>query len=188
MGIATDLSRVKSNITAALAAIAEKGVTVPDGSNSDALAELIASIQAGEGCSKFATGSFTTDSDQTSVRVEHGLGEIPNVYIVLTYDIDGTQTVLTNKFLFLFCDDINNIDTYFSASDRVGSNSTHDNAAVGTNGRVLVTDTYRNTSGVIVSESKVSSCKFSNAFGSTTKAYFHAGYTYKYLIGRVLTT
>lgn len=70
MGIATDLSRVKSNITAALAAIAEKGVTVPDGSNSDALAELIASIQAGGGSSiwggKFTTGSFVLAEETTS--------------------------------------------------------------------------------------------------------------------------
>ena len=58
MGIAKDLSRVKSNITAALSAIAEKGVTVPDGSNSDALAELIASIEAGGG-GKFANGTIT---------------------------------------------------------------------------------------------------------------------------------
>ena len=47
MSIATDVSRIKGNITAARAAIADKGVTVPDGSNSDALAELIASIEAG---------------------------------------------------------------------------------------------------------------------------------------------
>ena len=44
MSIATDVSRIKGNITAALTAIADKGVTVPDGSTSDALAELIASI------------------------------------------------------------------------------------------------------------------------------------------------
>ena len=49
MSIATDVSRIKGNITSALAAIAVKGVTVPDGSNSDALASLIASIEAGGG-------------------------------------------------------------------------------------------------------------------------------------------
>ena len=49
MSIATDVARIKGNITAALAAIADKGVTVPEGSTSDALAELIASIEAGGG-------------------------------------------------------------------------------------------------------------------------------------------
>lgn len=47
MSIATNVSRIKGNITAALAAIADKGVNVPDGSTSDALASLIASIEAG---------------------------------------------------------------------------------------------------------------------------------------------
>lgn len=49
MSIATDVSRIKGNITSALAAIADKGVTVPDGSTSDELASLIASIETGEG-------------------------------------------------------------------------------------------------------------------------------------------
>ena len=66
MGIATDLSRVKSNITAALAAIAEKGVTVPDGSNSDTLAELIASIQAG---GTVITGTVTLNGSWTSYKL-----------------------------------------------------------------------------------------------------------------------
>lgn len=87
MGIATDLSRVKSNITAALAAIAEKGVTVPDGSNSDALAELIASIQAGGG--KFASGTITSAENislgpDANFEIETGfLGEISKVNFVL---------------------------------------------------------------------------------------------------------
>lgn len=51
MSIGTDVARIKGNITAALAAIADKGVTVPDGSTSDALAGLITSIEAGGGTS-----------------------------------------------------------------------------------------------------------------------------------------
>lgn len=67
MSIATDVSRIKGNITAALAAIANKGVTVPDGSTSDALASLIASIEAGgggagSGAGNIATGSFTNSA------------------------------------------------------------------------------------------------------------------------------
>lgn len=61
MSIATDVSRIKGNITAALAAIADKGVTVPDGSTSDALASLIASIEAGGG-GNIATITFTPAS------------------------------------------------------------------------------------------------------------------------------
>ena len=47
MSIQTQIDRISGNVSAALSAIAEKGVTVPDGSNSDALHELILSIEAG---------------------------------------------------------------------------------------------------------------------------------------------
>lgn len=44
MSVQTQIDRISGNVSAALSAIAEKGVTVPSGSNSDALAGLIASI------------------------------------------------------------------------------------------------------------------------------------------------
>lgn len=68
MSIATDVARIKRNITAALAAIADKGVTVPDGSTSDALAGLIASIEAGGGYDVIA-GTFTPGSDAETYRI-----------------------------------------------------------------------------------------------------------------------
>lgn len=49
MSVQSEITRLSDNVTAALAAIADKGVTVPDGSNSDSLAPLIASIEAGGG-------------------------------------------------------------------------------------------------------------------------------------------
>ena len=60
MSVQTEIDRISGNVSAALSAIAEKGVTVPDGSTSDALAGLIASIQEGEGgTDNFIAGSFT---------------------------------------------------------------------------------------------------------------------------------
>ena len=47
--MAAHLGTEQSNVTAALAAIAGKGVTVPNGSNSNSLASLIAAIEAGGG-------------------------------------------------------------------------------------------------------------------------------------------
>lgn len=47
MSIQTQIERISGNVTSALSAISEKGVTVPDGSNSDALAGLIRSIETG---------------------------------------------------------------------------------------------------------------------------------------------
>ena len=87
MSIATDVSRIKGNITAALAAIADKGVTVPDGSTSDALAELIASIEAGGGgggvtesgewaCGTYTPSTTTTIGTDNYVTIETGLASI----------------------------------------------------------------------------------------------------------------
>ena len=45
MSVQTQIDRISGNVSAAFAVIAEKGVTVPEGSNSDALPELIASIK-----------------------------------------------------------------------------------------------------------------------------------------------
>lgn len=89
MSIATDVSRIKGNITAALAAIANKGVTVPDGSTSDALASLIASIEAGGGGGDseyvievgtitFAE-SFIPNADNPLV-IQHSLGKKPILF------------------------------------------------------------------------------------------------------------
>lgn len=90
MSIATDVSRIKGNITAALTAIADKGVTVPDGSTSDALASLIASIEAGGG-EKIARGTFIpaeTASLSKAYKIEHNCGFVPDVFIVLKEDND----------------------------------------------------------------------------------------------------
>lgn len=47
MSIASEISRISQNVSDALTAIANKGVTVPSGSNSDDLATLIAQISGG---------------------------------------------------------------------------------------------------------------------------------------------
>ena len=98
MGIASDWARIKGNINAALAAIADKGVTVPSGSTSDALAELIAAIEAGGGASVFAKvtkGSVTVGIvNKTTLTIEHGLGQKPDIAIL--YNPNGfTQDGIT---------------------------------------------------------------------------------------------
>ena len=71
MSVQSEINRIKGNVTAALAKIAEKGVTVPDGANSDNLAALIEAISAGGGMEtifnhKWEYGSFTPAEDITS--------------------------------------------------------------------------------------------------------------------------
>lgn len=87
-GIASKLGVEKTNVEAALAAIAEKGVTVPDGSTSDALASLIASIEAGGGEIKIVSGSFTPSEEMRQTRINHALGAVPKLAIVCTLVTD----------------------------------------------------------------------------------------------------
>lgn len=85
MSVQTQIDRISGNVSAALAAIAEKGVTVPDGSNSDALHELILSIEAGgsaSGFAKVATGTITPSNNPTSLTARHELGQAPDVAVV----------------------------------------------------------------------------------------------------------
>ena len=47
MSIQSEINRISGNVSDALDAIEAKGVTIPSGSNSDDLADLIAQIQSG---------------------------------------------------------------------------------------------------------------------------------------------
>lgn len=96
MSVQTEIDRISGNVSAALAAIAEKGVTVPDGSTSDALAELIASIQAGGGGIIFSTGIFTPAEDATSCTIQHGLGVVPDIVAYWTQE----STTLAYTMIF----------------------------------------------------------------------------------------
>lgn len=83
MSIQTQIDRISGNVSAALSAIVEKGVTVPDGSTSDALAGLIASIEAGGG-GKIANGTYTSIGTTSSIIFSHGLGVLPNLIVAYT--------------------------------------------------------------------------------------------------------
>lgn len=67
MSISSEISRISGNVSAALTAIGNKGVTIPQGSTSDDLATLIGSIQTGGGGTpvKTKTGSVTGDGTIT---------------------------------------------------------------------------------------------------------------------------
>ena len=109
MSIATDVSRIKGNITAALAAIADKGVTVPDGSTSDALASLIASIEAGGGGAKIITGEFTLDTVASGVLIEHNLSEVPNFayyFALLAPSVSNQYQTYSTRFFAVYLDGI----------------------------------------------------------------------------------
>lgn len=99
MSVQTQIDRISGNVSAALSAIAEKGVTVPDGSTSDALHDLILSIEAGgsaSGFAKVATGTIILSSSLNSITIEHGLGQVPDFAIAYNQtgyaDFDGSSS------------------------------------------------------------------------------------------------
>lgn len=63
MSIQSEITRISGNVSDALTAISSKGVTVPQGSNSDDLATLIGSIQTG------GSGSASSLSDLSDVTI-----------------------------------------------------------------------------------------------------------------------
>lgn len=86
MSIQAQINRISGNISSALAAIADKGVIVPSGSKSDALAGLIASIEAGgglpDGVSAITTGVYIPASNVKTSEIEHGLDVVPNFFFM----------------------------------------------------------------------------------------------------------
>lgn len=102
----TNLTTEQANITAALAALAEKGVEVPEGANSNALAGLIAAIEAGGGA---ATGTITLANDGfltsfCSQKVTHNLGRIPVGFLVLNTAYNNNANLTAGGFFLAFED------------------------------------------------------------------------------------
>ena len=85
--MATHLGNEITGLNAALAALTEKGGTVPDGTKVDGLAALIAAIEAGGGGGGGATvsfGSFTPSTDAKDYVVAHDLGIVPDIVFYWT--------------------------------------------------------------------------------------------------------
>ena len=191
MGIATDLSRVKSNITAALSAIAEKGVTVPDGSTSDALAGLIASIQAGGGsANNIIAGSFTLAESLTTgsplyIDVTFHKNEFPLMYCVyedssnLEYnDTSHTGARVMNIIAVLTYDNVVTRYKKTACYNKVGTHTiTSVNSIVTHN-----SNNYANAGGIVgsmdisLTDNKI---RFSTGVDN---GWYLAGRTYNYLL------
>lgn len=96
----TNLTTEQANITAALAALAEKGVEVPEGANSNALAGLIAAIEAGGG--NFNSGTYTPgETVDKTIRFTHSLGEIPSLIVFFRESYTTSDT--KNEAVVVLC-------------------------------------------------------------------------------------
>ena len=95
MSILSEITRLENAKAAIAAAIAEKGVTVLDGTPLDGMAALIDSIEAGGGAN-ITAGTITVTSDTNDFILTHGLGEIPAFFA-----IGMASTVPANKTYIL---------------------------------------------------------------------------------------
>lgn len=146
MSVQSEITRLSDNVTAALAAIADKGVTVPDGSNSDSLAALIESIEAGGGGVQLqynrlypaATGTFTPAArtlfnNDAPLVIEHNAGIKPFVVLVTSNGMNATGDL---EFIASWNIPHYNVSYYdknllYSVSSRRGSSSSYKNTQYG---------------------------------------------------------
>lgn len=83
MSIQSEITRLETAKSAIAAAIAEKGVTVPDGTMLDGMAALIEAIQAGE-TSKLVSGTITPSKDSSTISIQHNMGKSPKIIYIQT--------------------------------------------------------------------------------------------------------
>ena len=105
MSIQTELTRITNAKAAIKTAVEGKGVTVPDGTLLDGMAALIESIEAGGGGAKVTQGSFTLTSDSNSYTIYHGLGDIPDFFVLVR---NYSYTKASNNFLSAVYVHVNN--------------------------------------------------------------------------------
>ena len=91
MSVQTQIDRISGAVSAALAALTEKGVTVPAGTKVDGLAALIAAIEAGGGGGSggIELKSFTV-ADRTANFIVETLSDVPT--IVAWYDAEWSNS------------------------------------------------------------------------------------------------
>lgn len=168
MSVQTQIDRIAGNVSAALAAIADKGVTVPDGSTSDALAELIASIEAG---TTIEMGSFTPVEDCNVYTISHNLGTIPTFALFFANGIEN------NSYSFIYDNGTNRLCWFCNSYYLSGTSN-------------FSTSYLHKTS---ISSKSLSDSSMFNATENTIKVgnnsatvnYLVSGITYSWLLGVV---
>lgn len=131
MSVQTEISRLESAKQAIASAIANKGVTVPDGTMLDGMAALIESIVAGGGGEgyKVATGSFTPTSANiySNPITVSGIGFSPKVVILaVTASVTDSSG---RQLIFGWAQNLDDVEEYlylfrYSSSNNVNTSNT----------------------------------------------------------------
>lgn len=119
MSISSEITRISGNVSDALTAIAQKGVTVPSGSNSDDLADLISQISGGGtgaisvvdtpdshgGTVRTITALDISDSTlETADQLAQGITGYNKLGVKLTGTGGGTPSATQHTIYFEFSD------------------------------------------------------------------------------------
>lgn len=95
---AIDSAVLEANLKAVADAIREKGGTSDTLAFPSGFADAIAAIEAGGGGVSMNTGTITPSAETSILTIEHGLGKVPTLFIVMvTPSFSGTsgKTVFT---------------------------------------------------------------------------------------------
>ena len=106
MSIQTQIDRISESVSAALIALREKGVTVPDGTKVDGLAALISAIESGGG------GAAISEADQWLIDFWHQRTSF--AYAFYRTDIENIPLIDTSKgtdfsYMFYGCSSLTTI-------------------------------------------------------------------------------
>lgn len=121
MSIQTELTRLTNAKAAIKTAIEGKGVTVPEATLLDGMASLIESIEAGGGGSGivYTSGTlvFSSNTPCNGYEITHGLGVIPQIFIIsAAYNPSGDYALL---HFFILSEGLRNLGytaTYYAMS------------------------------------------------------------------------
>lgn len=92
MSVQSEITRIQNAVNSAIAAIEDKGVSVPSGAGVADLASYIAEIVTGSTGYKVLTGTKTPTEGATSLSISHSLGTTPQGAFLI---IGSTYTLPT---------------------------------------------------------------------------------------------
>ncbi len=189
MGVQDEIKRIQDAKADLVAAITEKGVSVPSGSKIDALASLVMGI-AGTDLDSLKTGTFRVQATtlcqwtalkDSSYAVPHGLGKTPDFFFV--YIEPSTSATLTASQTLIFAAMLPEAMQRNRFLYRVGSNG--DSEIMSTRA-AAITPVITTP---VLDYGTVSTFNIAQAddevirFGSANAAYLKANTTYSWIAG-----